>query len=405
MTDILKIKHSRTLPLVFAAALALVACEQGDDYNEYGQLVEKTDVRVKGVTFGRAVDEAGRITEETDTFGSGDTVYAAVRTKGSSRQTVLGVRWHNPAGEEIGMENTVIRPTGDTVTVFANHYLANRGGGHFSLDLCVNGKVVKTAHFTMSGTPLPASPTAAVAAAPRDESRTSSIVDATSRFFASAKTSVRSGFAWARSGVQSRYQRATFKVGVMTGREPKDQSPFEWHGLRAGMRLSKLDHLSEPGAAWKRQPFMFNVIGLQRATAVQNDKLGAGDLQVIADTTADRVLEVQYAPAWIPTDSSNRLAFEREMIALGDEWDKIPGVIRQQTGQTTGPYFFEWATPDSTWRGTIHYYGSAKRAGRPSSVSISELHWDQRVFTPIIDSLKRIGRNPGAAYSPGPPGN
>jgi hypothetical protein len=394
VNDIVPIASTRTLFLTASVALCIVACDTGDEYTEDGQLVEKTDVRITGVDFGRAADAAGHITDETDTFAPTDTIYAVIHTKGSSPQTILGVYWRNPSGEEIGAENKVIRPVGDTSTLFVQRYIANRGIGKFALDMRVNGKVVKTAKFVVGEEVRDASREGAVIAAPASHSRKSSGFVATmSRAFATTKATL-------RSAVRS----VTRRVAILTGRESKHQSPFEWKGMRAGMRFSELDDLSNPGSPWQRTPLMVSVVGLERSTAVENEELPAAALRTIVDTSANRVFEVSYSPIWLPKDSSNRLAFERDMLALGNEWDKMPGVIRQQTGQTTGPYFFEWATPDSAWKATITYDGSVRRAGRPTSVTIEELHWDERLLDKLVDSLKGRSRDPNSNHPWRPPG-
>jgi hypothetical protein len=143
--------------MAIAALLAVAACAGGDDeqYNENGQLVEKTDVRVVGVDLGRAVDVGEHITNETDVFAPGDTIYASVRTTGSSPKTILGVQWKNPDGDEIGGNNLLIRPRGDTSTLFAFRYMANRSTGPYTLDVRVNGKMVKTTRFVVSSTAEP----------------------------------------------------------------------------------------------------------------------------------------------------------------------------------------------------------------------------------------------------------
>jgi hypothetical protein len=394
VNDIVTIASTRTLFLTGIVALSIVACDTGDEYTEDGQLVEKTDVRVTGVDFGRAADAAGHITDEPDTFAPTDTIYAAIHTKGSSPQTILGVRWRNPSGEEIGAENKVIRPAGDTSTLFVQRYIANRGIGRFALDMRVNGKVVKTARFVVGGQLRNASGEGAIPAAPSSHApKSSGFVATLSRAFATTKATL-------RSGVKS----AARRVAILTGRESKHQSPFEWKGMRAGMPFSELDQMSKPGSPWKRTPFIVSVVGLERSTAIENEELPAGGLRAIVDTSANRVFEVSYSPTWIPNDSTNRLVFERDMVALGNEWDKMPGVIRQQTGQTTGPYFFEWATPDSAWRARITYDGSVRRAGRPSSVTIEELHWDERLLDKLVDSLKGRPRDPNSNHSWRPPG-
>src|SRR2546423_6042378 len=140
-----------TLTMAIATLLAIAACT-GDEYTEDGQLVEKTNVRVVGVDFGRATDSLDQLTDETDTFAPSDTIYASVQTKGSSPKTVLGVRWKDPKGDEINMNNIVIRPTGDTSTLFALHHLVALDPGPYTLNMRVNGKVVRTADFTVSKT-------------------------------------------------------------------------------------------------------------------------------------------------------------------------------------------------------------------------------------------------------------
>src|SRR4051812_10429412 len=116
------------LTLALASLLVTAACG-GDDYTEDGQLAEKTNVRVVGVDVGRTVNSLKLVTDETDTFAPTDTVYASVRTKGSSPQTVLGVRWKDPGGDEIGANNLVVRPTGDTSTLFALYHLTELPSG------------------------------------------------------------------------------------------------------------------------------------------------------------------------------------------------------------------------------------------------------------------------------------
>src|SRR5690242_12831565 len=108
----------RTLFLALVTCLAVTACDTGDEYTEDGQLVEKTDVRVTGVDIGRLVDSTQQTTDGADKFLPTDTVYASVRTKGASPQTVLGVRWLEPTGNFVNGDNRVIRPTGDTSTLF-----------------------------------------------------------------------------------------------------------------------------------------------------------------------------------------------------------------------------------------------------------------------------------------------
>ena len=139
----------RKLVATIAMLLVIGACDSGDQYTEDGQLVEKKDVRVAGVDFGKAVDSVGRVTAKADTFAPSDHIFAAVRTRGTSPKTVLGVRWKDPKGDQVVMNNVVIRPTGDTTTVFDFHHLVDLNPGRYTLDVRVNGKVVRSADFTV----------------------------------------------------------------------------------------------------------------------------------------------------------------------------------------------------------------------------------------------------------------
>src|SRR4051812_20066376 len=150
MTRSVKIAHTLVLFAAIATLWTVVSStDRGDEYTEDGQLVEKTDVRVTGVDFGRTVDADKRLSDTTDEFVPTDHVYASIRTKGSSQKTTLGVRWKNPAGDEINSSNVWIRPTGDTSTVFDFSQQVPWKPGRYTLVARVNGAEVKTASFTI----------------------------------------------------------------------------------------------------------------------------------------------------------------------------------------------------------------------------------------------------------------
>jgi len=140
----------RALLLPITALSFLIACDSGDDYNEYGQLIEKTNVRVTGVDVGRLVDSATQSTDGADRFLPTDTVYASVRTKGTSPQTVLGVRWKDSTDFEVNGDNRVIRPAGDTSTLFEFSHMTPMLPGPYTLEIRVNGGVVKSRRFVVT---------------------------------------------------------------------------------------------------------------------------------------------------------------------------------------------------------------------------------------------------------------
>src|SRR5450759_2317891 len=170
----------------------------------------------------------------------------------------------------------------------------------------------------------------------------------------------------------------------------KNQSPFESHGLRAGMRFSDLDHrTSERGGEWKRDDLIPGIVHFERTQQPIGDNPRAARILALVDTADNRVLEVMYAPIYIPADTA---AFTEEMADVASEWDKITGGVRDQNGQPPGPYFIQWTSPDSVWTGTIHYFGSPRgNGGKPDSFEIKERKWQDRQFA-RLDSLKSAGK-------------
>ena len=355
---------------VAAALLMVAACDGGDEYTEDGRLVEKTDVRVKGVDFGATVDSQGRLLDETDTFAPSDTIYASVRTKGSSPKTVLGVRWTKPNGDEFVMDNKVIRPAGDTATLFALHHLVDLDPGRYSMDMRVNGKVVKTAHVTVSKT-------AERHVVPAGEQ----------------SGAAKGRLAAIRPYVSKTFARLTAAATNLFEREPKEQSPFEWRGLRAGMTFSRLDRVTRPASAWKCTPVLLSVVGLERGIAVESEDFSAGHVVAMVDTVGQRVVDVRYNVSWMPSDISGRVALEREMTALAAKWNAMPGVVYTPRNEHDGPSFASWRTADSVWKATI-FYSQSKGTVRPDGFEIEEIQWGERAIREVPDSVKGHYRNP-----------
>jgi hypothetical protein len=359
--------------MAIASLLVIAACG-GDEYTENGQLVEKTDVRVVGVDFGPALDSLQRVTDEADAFLPSDTIYASVRTKGSSPKTVLGVRWKNPGGDEISMNNIVIGPAGDTSTLFTLHHLVDLDTGEYTLVMRVNGKEVKTAGFT--------------------------VMKGAERHHASSRETSRevpTRVGAIRPFVRSTFARLTGTVASLFDRAPNEQSPFEWRGLRAGMSFSRLDRLSQPGAPWKCTPLLLSAVGLDRSIALESDDFSAGHVTAMVDTVGRRVLDLNYSVSWIPDDNSRKLDFERELTALAIQWDKMPGVIRVPRNEHEGPSFTAWQTPDSLWSAKI-FYDQSHGVVRPDGFEIEEIQWGDRLTARVTDSMKGQMRNPEADY-------
>ena len=365
-----------SLVLTLATCLLLSACDTGDEYNDDGELIEKTNVRVTGVELGRIVDSTAQTTDGADEFLPTDTVFASVRTKGASPQTMLAVGWKDSTGFEVNGDNRVIRPTGDTASLFKFHHMTPLLTGRYTLEVRVNRKVVKTRKFVVT-----------TGAEPRSLAP-DKVTRGIGPRFAGVKTLFASALAGVSDAIESLRDRG----------DTKDQSPFEWRGIRAGMSFTKLDRISNPGAPWKCTPFMLSAVGLERDIALQSKKFSAGHINTIVDTVGKRVLTIGYSTFWMKRTDPQKIELERELTLLARKWDALPGVIRHPATPTTGPYSASWQTPDSVWKAEIHYYGDKNGVGYPESFDIEEIEFGHRLASHLTDEMKGQLRNPQSDY-------
>lgn len=366
------------LPRRFGVATLFVACacasSGGDDaeYDENGQVVQYTDVRIVGLDLGRGVDALGNITDKTGTFAPGDTVYAVVRTTGSSPLTTLAIRWKNARGDQLDGKNIIIRPSGDTSYLFRLNYPGELGPGQYSLDLRVNWAVRKDTSFVVSTSAPPGS----VADVPHQ-----------------------SPLVAAQNGIEKKYAGVTGAVeDLLDRRASADQSPFEWRGIRAGMSWTKLDRISRPASQWACTPFFLSGVAVKRDIAMVHETFSAGQISGFVDTVGRRVLDVRYFQTWLKPGDSRRVAFEREMTALAAKWDALPGIVRHPATPEQGPYFAAWETPDSLWSARMYYYMDAPPSGLPNGFEIEEIRWGDRLEKQVTDSIKGLMRNPASEF-------
>jgi hypothetical protein len=163
------------------------------------------------------------------------------------------------------------------------------------------------------------------------------------------------------------------------------------------MSFSRLNRLSQPAAPWKCAPIMLSVVGLDRSIALESDDFGAGRVIAMVDTVGRRVLKLNYSVSWDPHDNSRTLDFERELTALADKWDAMPGVVRHPRNEHEGPSFATWQTPDSLWSAKI-FYDQSHGVVRPEGFEIEEIKWGDRLLASVTDSMKGQMRNPQSDY-------
>lgn len=104
-------------------------------------------VAVTDVRLGKSVDMNRRVTDDTDDFAPGDTIYASVVTTGSSPNARLHARWTFEDGQLVDSTTQPVAPTGDAATEF---HISNPGGlpkGSYRLTVLLDGAEVRTKDF------------------------------------------------------------------------------------------------------------------------------------------------------------------------------------------------------------------------------------------------------------------
>jgi len=106
-------------------------------------------VTVTAIDIGNQVGEHGRVDAPATTFASSDTITASVvtSTSGPSASGQLAARWLFEDGQVVNEETRDFTFTGPGVT---NFQIAKPDGwptGRYTLEISLDGKVVKTAEF------------------------------------------------------------------------------------------------------------------------------------------------------------------------------------------------------------------------------------------------------------------
>jgi len=149
--------HARTLRAAMAAALVLgtlAACSRENKNEAAGDVTPgaatpaptTAAVSVADIDLGRRVSNA-RITDKTDDFKATDTVFASVRTTGTSTNSNLMARWTFEDGQVVEESNQAIAPTGEAYTEF---HISKPGGlpkGKYKVEVFLDNKSAGTKEF------------------------------------------------------------------------------------------------------------------------------------------------------------------------------------------------------------------------------------------------------------------
>jgi hypothetical protein len=140
--------------LCLSLAIATSACGKKDQSatagdTAAGAVEATTPVRVADVTLGKSLGADKRVANQTDTFGTRDTIYASVHTSGSGAATPLTARWTFQDGQVVDERTETISSSGEAYTEF---HIAKPSGwpaGKYTLRVLLNGAEVQTKDFTV----------------------------------------------------------------------------------------------------------------------------------------------------------------------------------------------------------------------------------------------------------------
>jgi hypothetical protein len=104
-------------------------------------------VRVTDVSLGRALGGDKAVTDRTDTFRPGDTIYASVATDGTAQSATLRAKWTYEGGQTVDESTRTIAPNGSARTEF--HITKPDGfpAGKYKLEVFLNDQSKETKTF------------------------------------------------------------------------------------------------------------------------------------------------------------------------------------------------------------------------------------------------------------------
>lgn len=134
--------------------LALGACSKAEDARPADSPAAATPVtseapkplEIGDIDMGRHIGPDQKITDKTDDFAPGDTIYAAVDTKnaGSGKLTA---RWTSEAGTTVKTDSMTVSPTADATTAF--WMVAPATTGKYTVHILLNDIEAKTKEITV----------------------------------------------------------------------------------------------------------------------------------------------------------------------------------------------------------------------------------------------------------------
>lgn len=135
----------------FALALTTFACkdrtEDASTTTSGGAVADASVVEIAEVDLGKGLQADKSIRDETDDFARRDTVFASVRTTGTSNSATITARWTFEDGQVVDERTETISPSGDAYTTF---FITQPGGlpaGKYTLSVLLNGAEAQKKEF------------------------------------------------------------------------------------------------------------------------------------------------------------------------------------------------------------------------------------------------------------------
>jgi hypothetical protein len=104
-------------------------------------------VNVADIALGSAINADKTVTAASTTFKPADTIYAAVKTDGTSTGATLAAKWTFQDGQTVHQESITIAPTGPAVSEFHISKPDGWPAGKYKLEISLNGNPAGSRDF------------------------------------------------------------------------------------------------------------------------------------------------------------------------------------------------------------------------------------------------------------------
>jgi hypothetical protein len=149
---------SRALAFGLALAVTPVLAACGGDEDSADVVTTETttppatevtapSLRVADVSLGKSISPDRRVTDETNDFAPGDTIYASVATEGTATRSTLAARWRFQDGQVVDESSQVISTNGPATTEFHVSMPTGFPVGNYTVEILLDGQPVGNESF------------------------------------------------------------------------------------------------------------------------------------------------------------------------------------------------------------------------------------------------------------------